>query len=180
MLEYTDLSAISIWRARPAVELIDHLEQTHHHYLRAELPRITELHRRVTRAYRWEYPELEAIGDLFEELRLDLEPHVAKEERVLFPLARRLCNASHRPAFDCGSIANPISIMLREHDLNRDLFRQLHDASFGYQVPVGASEHHRELLDSLARLEHDTELHHGKENEILFPAIVSLETELSP
>lgn len=179
MMESANIADPGGWRARNPLELIDHLEQTHHHYLRSELPRITELHRRVTRAYAWEYPELVTIGDLFEELRLDLEPHVAKEERVLFPLVRRLLSSASRPVFDCGSISNPISVMLREHEENRDRFRLLNRAAQGYAVPEGASDHHRALLAALSQLECDTEVHHRKENEVLFPAVVQFEARLA-
>ena len=98
---------------------------------------------------------------------------------MLFPLVRALCSASSLPAFDCGSITSPIAVMRREHDLNRDLFAQLHEASSGYFAPPGASEHHRELLGALAILERDTAVHHRKENDVLFPAVVELERRLS-
>jgi len=176
---FIDTADSSVWAGWSPIELLDHLEQTHHLYLRYALPRVTDLHRRVTRAHGWEYPELFTVGELFEELRLDLEPHVAKEERVLFPLVRELVAATSLPSFDCGSIRSPIEAMLRDHAQSRDLFAQLSEASHGYVVPSAAADEHRALFAALAHLDQDTRVHHRKENDVLFPAVLELEAHLA-
>ena len=65
-------------------------------------------------------PELFRINVLFRELGADLETHMTKEERVLFPFVIRMEAATQqlvplfRPPF--GTVANPVSMMMLEHD----------------------------------------------------------------
>jgi iron-sulfur cluster repair protein YtfE (RIC family) len=58
-------------------------------------------------------------------LRDDLEPHLMKEEQVLFPMIRELAAATTVPTFHCGTLANPIRMMLLEHDRAGELLADL-------------------------------------------------------
>lgn len=49
------------------------------------------------------HPELTEVRTLFGALRADLEPHLMKEERILFPMVRELVTATTAPSFRCGS-----------------------------------------------------------------------------
>ena len=72
------------------------------------------------------HPELLEVQRAYDELRADLEPHLAKEERVLFPMIRELARRrSAVPEFHCGTLRNPISVMLREHDRAGELLAEL-------------------------------------------------------
>ena len=119
--------------------LVDHLEATHHAYLHAELPRLSALAEKVTAAHGTRHPELAGIKRAYETIRADLEPHLAKEERILFPMIRELATASTAPRFHCGSLQNPISVMLREHDQVGELLATLRRLTDGYRRrPTGA------------------------------------------
>ena len=128
----SELSAASTRRRRqkrgrrwaPA-DLVDHLEATHHRYLWDELPRLSALVAKVVSVHGGRHPELHAIAACYEEARADLEPHMAKEEQVLFPMIRELATASSLPSFHCGTLRNPISVMLREHDAVGELLAEL-------------------------------------------------------
>ena len=107
-----------------AADLVDHLEATHHRYLWDELPRLSALVAKVVSVHGERHPELHAIAACYEEARADLEPHLAKEEQVLFPMIRELATAASLPSFHCGTLRNPISVMLREHDAVGDAARR--------------------------------------------------------
>ncbi len=62
--------------------------------------------------------------------------HHHKEERVLFPMIRELDQATSAPQFHCGSLQNPISVMMREHDMVGDLLAALHRLTDGFQTPA--------------------------------------------
>jgi len=158
-------------------ELVDHLEVTHHRYLRGELPRLSALANKVLDVHGTRHPELREVATLVDELRADLEPHLAKEEQVLFPMIRALATEAAVPAFHCGSVANPISRMLAEHDHTGELLVELHTATGGYRAPADACASFRALYAGLAELEADTHLHVHKENNLLFPAVLHLEQE---
>ena len=167
------------WVQMGPAELVDHLEQTHHAYLHTELPRLTALAAKVAAAHGSRHPELADVQHAYEEVRADLEPHLAKEERILFPMIQELATSTTRPEFHCGTLANPISVMLGEHDRVGDLLARVRAATDGYRTPSDGCASYRAFYDGLAELEADTHLHIHKENNLLFPAVTTLEAELS-
>lgn len=166
------------WTTMDLVELVDHLEATHHHYLWDELPRLSALADKVLSVHGSRHPELVEIDACYEELRADLEPHLAKEERVLFPMVRELAEATTAPSFQCGSLANPISVMLREHDRVGELLRRLRELTGGFSPPADACASYVALFQGLEALETDTHLHVHKENHLLFPDVERTEARL--
>ena len=87
--------------------LVDHLEATHHAYLHAELPRLSALADKVAGVHGARHPGARRVQRTYEAIRADLEPHLAKEEQVLFPMIRELVAATAAPEFHCGSRAEP-------------------------------------------------------------------------
>ncbi len=160
--------------------LVDHLEATHHAYLHQTLPRLVELADKVAGVHGSNHPELVTVAALVHEIRDDLEPHMRKEEQVLFPMIRELAAASTSPEFHCGTLANPIMAMLGEHDAVGDLLERLRAASDGYVVPNDGCGSYHALYAGLAELEADTHLHVHKENNMLFPEVLQIEREIAP
>jgi regulator of cell morphogenesis and NO signaling len=166
------------WSTMGVVELVDHLDRTHHRYLWDELPRIAALLDKIVGVHGDRHPELAVVAEVFDELRADLEPHLTKEERVLFPAIRELAAAEVAPPFPFGSIANPISRMMVEHDRVGELLSRLRVATDGYRVPDDGCASYRAGFEGLDGIDADTHLHVHKENNLLFPAVVRLEESL--
>lgn len=167
------------WTAMGAAELVDHLQATHHRYLWEELPRLSALVAKIVSVHGERHPELDAIAACYEEARADLEPHLTKEERVLFPMIRELAMAQSAPSFHCGTLQNPISMMLREHDAVGELLAQLRQLTGGYQPPTDGCASYIACFAALEKLEADTHLHIHKENNLLFPMVIRMENQLS-
>lgn len=167
------------WASLGMGELVDHLEATHHEYLHAELPRLEALAAKVAGVHGDRHPELSEVLALTREIRADLEPHLRKEEMVLFPMIRQLSDSAASgevaPSFHCGSLANPISVMLAEHDRTGELLERTRLVTNSYAVPADACGSYQALYDGLQRLEADTHLHVHKENNVLFPAVLAAE-----
>lgn len=163
------------WTAMDAVELVDHIEATHHRYLWKELPRLSALLDKVVSVHGRRHVELHEIARCYAEIRADLEPHMLKEERVLFPMIRELAAAESPPTFHCGTLRNPITVMLREHDAVGALLSRLRELTDGYRAPEDGCVSYRLCFDGLAQLEADTHLHVHKENNLLFPMVLELE-----
>jgi regulator of cell morphogenesis and NO signaling len=168
---------VEAWTSMAAYQLVDHIEATHHTYLWDELPRLTALMDKVQSVHGGRHPELDDVADCLAELRADLEPHLAKEERVLFPMIRQLATDTASAAFHCGSIRNPIVVMMREHDNAGELLTRLRRLTGDYQPPVDACASYDALYRGLEELEADTHLHIHKENNVLFPMVVALEDQ---
>lgn len=167
------------WASMGPAELVDHLEATHHRYLHDELPRLAALVAKVHGVHGQNHPELTDVKATFDELHAELAPHLMKEERVLFPMIRELATADTAPQFHCGSLRNPISVMLREHDSTGEQLERLRTITDGYAPPPDACASYRALYEGLAELEADTHLHVHKENNLLFPAVLELEHRLA-
>ena len=164
--------ATPAWATMSIAELVDHLEDTHHHYLWAELPRLSALADKVVSAHVKRHPELHEIAACYAALRADLEPHLTKEEHVLFPMARELGAA---PTIRHGKVTEPISVLLAEHDTVGELLTRLRELTNSYRTPADGCASYEALFSGLAELEADTHLHVHKENNLLFPAVVALE-----
>jgi len=163
------------WARMSPATLVDHLEATHHTYLHVELERLHRLADKVEAVHGDRHPELADIRSTFARLRADLEPHLMKEERVLFPMIRELAAATEMPDFHCGTLRNPISVMLGEHDRAGELLAQLRSLTSDYTPPADGCASYGALFDGLKRLEADTHLHVHKENNLLFPAVMAME-----
>jgi regulator of cell morphogenesis and NO signaling len=166
------------WATFGPVELVDHLEATHHAYLHGEFGRLTALADKVAQVHGGRHRELLEVQRLYAELRADLEPHLGREEQVLFPMIRELAAAATVPPFHCGTLANPISVMVRDHDRAGELLEQLRVVTHGYVIPDDACASYTALYAGLHELEADTHLHVHKENNLLFPAVITLEVEM--
>jgi regulator of cell morphogenesis and NO signaling len=165
------------WTTMSADVLVDHLEATHHRYLWDEMPRVTALVDKIVAVHGDRHPELVEVASRFGQVRADLEPHMLKEERMLFPMIRELATSTGMPSFHCGSLRNPISVMLSEHDAVGDLLARLHRLTDGYTPPTDGCASYVACFAAMAEMEADTHLHIHKENNVLFPMVVQLAAE---
>lgn len=163
------------WADLGPTALIEHLETTHHAYLHDELPRLEALAAKVADVHGERHPELVEVRRLVAEVRAELEPHLRKEEQVLFPMIRELDTAVAAPSFHCGSLRNPVSVMLLEHDRAGELLAELERATDGHRVPADGCASYQALYAGLAELAADTHLHVHKENNVLFPKVLAAE-----
>ncbi len=165
------------WLEMSTGELATHIESKHHTYLHEEMPRLEALAMKVAGVHGERHPELAEVRDTYGALKADLDPHLHKEEQMLFPMIRELDEADGPVDFHCGSLRNPISVMLTEHDTAGELLARLRELTSGYQTPADGCASYQALYDGLAELERDTHLHIHKENNVLFPRVVELEDQ---
>ena len=167
------------WSAMSPAELCAHLVETHHRYLWDEMPRLSALVEKIRTVHGERHPELAEIAACYEEIRADLEPHLLKEERVLFPLVCELEAATVLPDVHCGSVRNPIGMMHIEHERVGELLARLRLLTSGFQPPADGCASYTACFAGLEQLEADTHLHVHKENNVLFPKAVQREVELA-
>lgn len=164
--------------AMSLTELADHIEREHHDYLRSELPRLDAITEKVDRVHRESDPRLARVRSAFCALRDELTSHMMKEERILFPMIRALEQGDLAASRTVGTIANPIQQMEAEHDHAGSALSTMREATDAYTPPDWACNTYRAMLDGLAHLERDMHQHVHKENNILFPKTLQLESTL--
>jgi regulator of cell morphogenesis and NO signaling len=160
------------WAALDLADLASHIESTHHAYLHRELPRLSALADKVVGAHGARHPELAGVRDTLAALREDLDPHLRREEQVLFPLIRGLASTGPRATL---SVQTPIARLTTEHDRAGELLRTLRAQTGGYVTPTDGCASYRSFYDGLAELEADLHLHVHKENNRLFPEAIDAE-----
>ena len=177
-------STAADWPRASVTELADHIISTHHTFTRAKLARIDELLARVQRAHAAAHGALlEQVRGIFDGLRAELEPHLDKEEQVLFPAIRAidgyLAGRNAWPVIHCGSLVNPIRQMEAEHDSAGAALARLRELTSSYQAPDDACPTFHALYEALPALESDLHEHIHLENNILFPRSVEQEERMT-
>ena len=139
-------------------DLVQHIENTHHAYLREALPQISELFGAVLRAHGQTHPELFDLHRVFSRLRGDLEQHLVKEEAILFP------SLGQEPSAETKRLSQEIKA---EHDEAGNALRELRRISGDYKAPSDACPTYAKLYEALERFEDDLHEHVHLENNIL-------------
>jgi regulator of cell morphogenesis and NO signaling len=148
-------------------ELIDHIIDTHHVFTRTEIVRLRALVNKVCGVHGQNNPELESVRTLFETLSLELEPHMMKEELVLFPYVKVMEAAVlgqrsfMSPPF--GTVRNP------------EILKEIRRVTSNYTVPGDVCIGYQTLYQALEALEKDLHQHIHLENNVLFPRAVEME-----
>jgi regulator of cell morphogenesis and NO signaling len=156
-------------RSMTLTELVDHIEVTHHQYLKKELPRLAAMVEKVARVHGDRDVRLAMLKRHYDGMSAELLSHMQKEEQILFPLIRQMDQHGILPANADFSISMPIAVMESEHETAGRTLSLLHDLMDGYQPPSWACNTYRAMMDGLAELEHDMFQHVHKENNVLFP-----------
>jgi regulator of cell morphogenesis and NO signaling len=169
------------WYAASLHELIDHILQVHHAYMKEALPRLRGLVRKVLHAHEAHHGDmLRQVHDLYNTLDTELGSHLLKEEQVLFP--HIVAAEAHRqggpevPATCFGSVGNPIRQMECEHESAGGVLAQIRKVTGGYALPDDACPTFRVLYEELERMEEDLHQHIHLENNILFPRVIAEES----
>jgi len=167
------------WRVEPLADLIAHIQNTHHQYVRAETARLAPLFEKVCAAHAAGHPELPGLRDTFQALARELATHLFKEEAVLFPYIVRMEEAVIEKApivpAPFGAVRNPVAMMVREHDHAGDALRILRRESNQFTAPADACPSYQALYRAIAEFEADLHLHIHLENNILFPRAAEME-----
>jgi len=169
-----DQSALN-WLNASLTELANHIEQTHHVYLKSELPRLQALADKVAKVHGVREPRLVKVAAIFSAMSEELLEHTAKEELVLFPFMRLLDQGKGRPNAPFSTVAKPVTCLESEHDDAGAALMQLRQLTDQYVPPEGACTSWQALLAGLAHLDQDLRIHIHKENSILFPLAVKTE-----
>src|SRR5262245_26479884 len=137
------------WAAATMTELADNIEETHHAWLRLELPRLRVLTAKVASVHGQVHPELVEVAKVFEGLAREMESHMQKEEEVLFPALRRMERGERAPL----DVRQPIACMVHEHDDAGKALELMRALTNEYSPPEGACNTYRVMLDGLRQLE---------------------------
>lgn len=174
-----------VWLADATLcELLDYILDKHHTYTKQELKQLPELMEKVVSRHGEHHPSLFELQHLFQGICYDLQPHMNKEEMVLFPyienLERKYSKQIMASSPSFGTVLNPIRMMRSEHEAVGELLTKMRTVTNDYFLPNWACPSFKALYHRLAELESDLHQHIHLENNLLFPRAIELEQKTFP
>ncbi len=163
------------WKTAPLGELVDHIVDKHHAYVKSEVPRLQALIAKVVGVHGEHHPELKQVQVAFSELGNELTSHMMKEEQILFPYVKEMAAGDGCGPSCFGTVQNPIRAMMMEHDMAGEKLREMRQATDSYTLPQDACFSYGTLFNALLEFEADLHQHIHLENNILFPRAIELE-----
>lgn len=158
-------------------ELTAYIESTHHQYVRRQLPLIHGYLLKIASKHGSRHPELHKILENFTAIQEEMELHMLKEEKVLFPRIREIENLSkwNTPlSVSSTFISAPVSMMEQEHEHAGSLMAEIRSLSNNYKAPADACTTYQLSFASLQAFEEDLHRHVHLENNLLFPSAMQL------
>lgn len=186
----TELSAILGYQPGPEKDyntwsldlLAEHIETKHHQYVETQIPVLETFLQKLCSVHGQQHPELLEIAHLFSGSAAELTMHMKKEELMLFPYIKQLVKAKEQGTITStapfGTVANPVHMMMQEHDQEGERFRQISALSNDYTTPPDGCNTYKVTYALLKEFQDDLHLHIHLENNILFPKAEQLEKEL--
>jgi regulator of cell morphogenesis and NO signaling len=156
------------WNTAPFDKFIEHLLQRYHAVHREQLPELIRLAARVEHVH-GERPNCPlGLTSLLQDMQMELESHMQKEEQILFPMIQR------------GSsplIGGPISVMRFEHQQHGEALDRLAEITHDIQIPPNACNTWQALYRGLQEFRMDLMQHIHLENNLLFARAMGSEVQ---
>jgi regulator of cell morphogenesis and NO signaling len=148
------------WERRSLAELADHIESHYHAALRKDLPRLIDAAHKVERVHADKPGVPAGLADVLVAFFTEMEQHMQKEERVLFPMLRRGVRGE--------GVSMPVRVLEREHDGHREYLGRIRELTGDLQIPPHACATWTALYQGLEHIEAELMQHIHLENNILF------------
>ena len=155
------------WNTETLENLINHIVDTHHQYLRDDLPRLFHLTQKVASRHGERDTYLYNVLEILVSTANELLAHIEKEERVLFPMIVEM----EKTGDISPQILMPILAMEAEHEEAAAALEKLDRLTESYAIKPNMCASYQALYVGLKQLEEDLKLHIHKENNILFPRV---------
>lgn len=154
-------------------DLVRHIIDTHHAYLRKEIPPLQQLMEKVTRVHSQSHPELITLRDTIITTTSGLLVHLDEEEAGIFKTLLEVDDKDLTPE-QVDTLLAQIDSLEADHKRDGGALDKAEELTNNFTPPGDACNSYRALYSRLKALEHDTHHHVHKENYILFPRIAAL------
>jgi regulator of cell morphogenesis and NO signaling len=166
------------WSQSEMPQLIDYILDRFHAGHRRDFSLAAPMIDKVCRVHGGKKPYLAELKELFEAIVADIEPHMMKEEQILFPLLRNLAGETTAYTPRCASSPEgPIHVMRMEHHQVGAFLERMVEVTNAFTPPDDACETFRGTYALLANLNQEIRLHIHLENNVLFPMAEALASD---
>ena len=149
------------WDRSSSAELVDHIVTTYHEQLRRDVPPLIDAARKVERVHADKVGAPLGLADMLTEFWTEMQQHMMKEERVLFPMLRAGIRGNQ--------VYMPVRVMEHEHDEHGVHLTRIRELTGDLQLPPHACATWSALYNGLRAMEAELMEHIHLENNVLFP-----------
>lgn len=175
-LDKTGEGPVPIWQTGSEADLIGYILKRFHQGHRRDFQVLGTMMERVVKTHAKKWPLVHDLAKLVQELTDDIEPHMVKEERVLFPMIlRRLGIPTHGGNPCVNRPDGPIHVMRMEHENMGHLLESLAGITNQFTPPEWAGPSLSGIFATLEWLNREIRLHVHLENNVLFPMVQALD-----
>jgi regulator of cell morphogenesis and NO signaling len=154
-------------RALSTAALVARIVDRHHGFLRRQLPLVDALVAKIVSVHGAKAPALAEVQGGFRELAAALEPHLDREEEVLFPAL-----VARRP--DREVVRRELEDMHADHLAVGALLERIRAAAADFATPEWGCTTYRVTMQELEAIERDILRHVHLENHVLMPRFAEL------
>ncbi|WP_438334085.1 iron-sulfur cluster repair protein YtfE [Edwardsiella tarda] len=148
------------WQQAPLAELTAFIVSRYHQRHREQLPELALMAQKVEQVHADKVGCPRGLAKQLDSLRQELDSHMMKEERILFPLIEQ---------GEGARCQGPISVMEHEHRDAGELLDVIRFLTDNMTPPQGACTTWRALYAGINELVDDLMAHISLENNLLFP-----------
>ncbi|EPZ51740.1 iron-sulfur cluster repair di-iron protein [Bacteriovorax sp. BAL6_X] len=149
-----------LWNDMPPEKLIDEILERFHKKHRKDIEYLIPLAKKVESVHSGNPGCPTGLSLYLEKLMYELEMHMQKEEKILFPIIK---------SGQSSMAQGPITIMTHEHVSHRESLLELRKLAHNFKTPDDACGSWISLYQGAQTLERELMEHIGIENNILFP-----------
>ena len=127
---------------------------------------------------------LQKLDEKFTDFKDKLTKHCEKEDKILFPYMRKLCELRRDKIFTNTSQKNsfvkkPIQLLEAEHVQASSVLKEIKEITQNFSSQANAPKEYQKLIEHLKEFEVEFHVHLHIENNILFPKVIALEEQFS-
>lgn len=149
----------------------------HHEYVRREMPVINSYLEKIAAKHGGRHPEMINVAQVFKALTEEMNLHMQKEEKVLFPRIKEIetvRNNGMTAAVQPTYLKAPVVVMEQEHDHAGEAMAEIRRLTNNYTLPADACTTYQLSFAALQAFEQDLHRHVHLENNVLFPKAMKL------
>lgn len=163
--------------------LSEEIVNRHHEYVRKEMPVINGYLEKIAAKHGGRHPEMIHVTQIFKALTEEMNLHMQKEEKVLFPRIKEIeavRNNGMEAAVQPTYLKAPVVVMEQEHDHAGSAMAEIRQLTSNYTLPADACTTYQLSFAALQAFEQDLHRHVHLENNVLFPKAMELFQTPSP
>lgn len=148
--------------------ICEYIVNNHHTYVKATLPQLLMMAERVAEVHGKEMSSLVELNFTLQELAVELQSHLEKEEQQLFPLIKKSEETGTFQKEEWGSL---VAELYDEHSAAGEHIHKIRALSQNFSYPDWACNTFKALYFNLEEFQDDLFQHIHLENNVLFPKV---------